>query len=84
MAARHLSLTDKPQLTMETTKALWDSSYQLRAICWNFNKIAKTLNKGEQANIKTEKIEKLAIYIYRHIKKVAVLHDTGSELMTHS
>ncbi|WP_318628865.1 plasmid mobilization protein [Proteus mirabilis] len=71
------SLTREPQFTMETTKALWDSSYQLRAIGRNLNQIAKRLNEGKPANIKTEQIEKLATYIYRHTDKVAAVQDAS-------
>ena len=62
---------------METTKALWESSYQLRAIGRNLNQIAKRLNEGKPANIKTEQIEKLATYIYRHTDKVAAVQDAS-------
>ena len=71
------SLTHEPQFTMETTKALWESSYQLRAIGRNLNQIAKRLNEGKPANIKTEQIEKLATYIYRHTDKVAAVQDAS-------
>jgi len=71
------SLTHEPQFTMETTKALWESSYQLRAIGKNLNQIAKRLNEGGQASIKTEQMEKLAAYIYRHTDKVAALQDAS-------
>lgn len=62
---------------METTKALWDSSYQLRAIGWNLNQIAKRLNEGKPANIKVEQMEKLATYIYHHTEKVAAVQDAS-------
>jgi len=71
------SLTHEPQFTMETTKALWESSYQLRAIGRNLNQIAKRLNEGKPANIKTEQMEKLATYIYRHTDKVAAVQDAS-------
>ena len=71
------SLTHEPQFTMETTKALWESSYQLRAIGRNLNQIAKRLNEGKLANIKTEQMEKLAAYIYRHTDKVAAVQDAS-------
>lgn len=71
------SLTREPQFTMETTKALWESSYQLRAIGKNLNQIAKRLNEGGQASIKTEQMKKLAAYIYRHTDKVAALQDAS-------
>ncbi|WP_211182357.1 plasmid mobilization relaxosome protein MobC [Advenella sp. EE-W14] len=34
---------------METTKALWQSSHQLRAIGRNLNQIAKQLNEGKSS-----------------------------------
>lgn len=71
------SLTNEPQFTMETTKALWESSYQLRAIGRNLNQIAKRLNEGKPAGIKTEQMEKLATYIYRHTDKVAAVQDAS-------
>lgn len=71
------SLTHEPQFTLETTKALWESSYQLRAIGRNLNQIARRLNEGKSVNIKTEQIEKLATYIYRHTEKVAALQDAS-------
>lgn len=71
------SLTHEPQYTMETTKALWESSYQLRAIGKNLNQIAKRLNEGGQGSIKSEQMEKLTAYIYRHTDKVAALQDAS-------
>lgn len=71
------SLTHEPQFTLETTKALWESSYQLRAIGRNLNQIAKRLNEDNPANVKTEQIEKLAAYIYRHTDKVAAVQDAS-------
>ena len=71
------SLTHEPQFTMETTKALWESSYQLRAIGRNLNQIAKRLNEGKPASIKAEQIEKLAAYIYRHTDKVVAVQDAS-------
>lgn len=71
------SLTHEPQFTMETTKALWESSRQLRAIGRNLNQIARHLNEGDQTSIKTEQIEKLATYTYRHAEKVAAVQDAS-------
>jgi hypothetical protein len=71
------SLTHEPQFTMETTKALWESSYQLRAIGRNLNQIAKRLNEGKPANVKVEQMEKLATYIYQHTDKVAAVQDAS-------
>jgi len=71
------SLTHEPQFTMETTKVLWESSSQLRAIGRNLNQIAKRLNEGGQATVKAEQIERLATYIYRHTDKVAAVQDAS-------
>lgn len=71
------SLTHEPQFTMETTKALWESSYQLRAIGRNLNQVAKRLNEGGQVDITTNQIEKVAAYIYRHTDKVAAVQDAS-------
>lgn len=71
------SLTHEPQFTMEATRALWDSSYQLRAIGRNLNQIAKRMNEGGRVNLKAEQIEKLATYIYRHTDKVASVQDAS-------
>jgi hypothetical protein len=62
---------------METTKTLWESSYQLRAIGRNLNQIAKRLNDGKLANIKTEQMEKLRSIIYRHKDTVAAVQDAN-------
>lgn len=71
------SLTHEPQFTMETTKALWESSSQLRAIGRNLNQVAKRLNEGRQVDISTGQIEKMAAYIYRHTDKVAAVQDAS-------
>lgn len=71
------SLTHEPQFTMETTKALWDSTYQLRAIGRNLNQVAKRLNEGGHAQIQTEQIGRLASFIYRHTDKVAAVQDAS-------
>ncbi|MCK9468064.1 MAG: MobC family plasmid mobilization relaxosome protein [Porticoccaceae bacterium] len=71
------SLTHEPQFTMETTKALWESSYQLRAIGRNLNQIAKRLNEGKPGTVKTEQLEKLAEFIYLHTDKVAAVQDAS-------
>lgn len=71
------SLTHEPQFTMETTKALWESSYQLRAIGRNLNQIAKRLNEGKSAKVTTEQMEKLSSYIYRHTDIVASVQDAS-------
>ena len=70
-------LTHEPQFTMETTKALWESSYQLRAIGRNLNQIAKRLNEGLPGTIKAEQIEKLSTFIYQHAEKVAEVQDAS-------
>ncbi|MGP8291147.1 plasmid mobilization protein [Vreelandella zhanjiangensis] len=71
------SLTHEPQFTMETTKALWESSSQLRAIGRNLNQVAKRLNEGGQVDINISQIEKVAAYIYRHTEKVAAVQDAS-------
>src|SRR5690606_36871205 len=71
------SLTHEPQFTMETTKALWESSYQLRAIGRNLNQIAKRLNEGKPGTVKTEQLEKLAAFIYSHTDRVAATLDAS-------
>ncbi|USY26818.1 MobC family plasmid mobilization relaxosome protein [Alcaligenes sp. 1735tsa3] len=71
------SLTHEPQFTMETTKALWDSNYQLRAIGRNLNQIAKRLNEGEPGSVKAKQLEKLAGFIYQHTDKVSAVQDAS-------
>lgn len=71
------SLTHEPQFTMETTKALWQSSYQLRAVGRNLNQIAKVMNESGLTGISTQQIEKLAAYIYEHTEKVAAVQDAS-------
>ena len=58
-------------------EALWDSTYQLRAIGRNLNQIAKRLNEGEPASVKSEQLEKLASFIYKHTAKVAAVQDAS-------
>lgn len=71
------SLTQEPQFTMETTKALWESSAQLRAIGRNLNQIAKKLNEGGGAKITVEEIQRLSTYVYSHTDIVAALQDAS-------
>ncbi|WP_322994876.1 plasmid mobilization protein [Castellaniella sp.] len=71
------SLTHEPQFTMETTKALWQSSYQLRAIGRNLNQVAKQLNEGKKGTVRAEQLEKLASFIYKHTDKVAAVQDAS-------
>lgn len=71
------NLTHEPQFTMETTKALWESSYQLRAIGRNLNQIAKKLNESKADTVKTEQFEKLAEFIYLHTDRVAAVQDAS-------
>jgi hypothetical protein len=71
------SLTNEPQFTMETTKALWDSSYQLRAIGKNLNQIAKRLNEGGKVEVSAAAIEKLTSIISAHTNKAAALLDAS-------
>ena len=62
---------------METTKALWLSSYQLRAIGRNLNQIAKQLKKGKNGTLKPEQLERLASFVYKHTDKVAAVQDAS-------
>lgn len=71
------SLTNQPQFTMEVTKALWESSGQLRAIGRNLNQIAKKLNEGGTEPLPSEEIALLSDYIYRHTEIVAELQDAS-------
>lgn len=67
------SLTQQPQFTMDTTKALWESSYQLRAVGRNLNQITKRLHEAGQLPLTVEHIDRLASFIYSHTDKVAAL-----------
>lgn len=71
------SLTNQPQFTMEATKALWDSSGQLRAIGRNLNQIAKKLNDGGTQQISASEIKNLSNYIYSHTELVSELQDAS-------
>ena len=73
---RH-SLTHAPEFCMEDTKALWESSYQLRSVGRNLNQIAKALNEGKEATITTSQIEKLWSYIKQHTNKVSAVLDAS-------
>lgn len=67
------SLTNKPQFTMETAKALWESSAQLRAIGRNLNQITKRLHETGELSVRVERIEQLSTIIDGHREKVADL-----------
>lgn len=71
------SLTNAPQFTMAVTKALWESSYQLRAVGRNLNQIAKAMNQGKEQTFNQEQIDKLGKYIYRHTDKVDAALDAS-------
>ena len=71
------SLTHEPQFTMETTKALWESSTQLRAIGRNLNQITKQLNETGELISTVEHIKILTHYIYRHTDCVSALLDAS-------
>lgn len=71
------SLTNQPQFTMEATKALWDSSGQLRAIGRNLNQIAKKLNEGIGEGLSAKEIKRLSDYIYSHTEAVSKLQDAS-------
>jgi len=73
------NLTNEPQFTGEAVKALWDSSYQLRAIGRNLNQIAHRLNEG--GYVAAREIEamvtKLNAAISKHTKKVDQVLDAS-------
>ncbi|WP_141440770.1 plasmid mobilization protein [Vreelandella titanicae] len=71
------SLTHQPQFTMDTTKALWESSYQLRSIGRNLNQITKRLHEAGQLPLMVEDVDRLASFIYEHTDKVATLTDAS-------
>lgn len=71
------SLTHEPQHTMEVTKALWESSYQLKGIGKNLNQIAKYLNSGMGVTITTENIKALERVIKAHTHKVDVVQEAS-------
>lgn len=71
------SLTHEPQFTLDTTKALCESSSQLRAVGRNLNQITKRLHETGSFPITAERIDKLATYIYRHTEKVAAVTDAS-------
>lgn len=71
------SLTNQPQFTMEATKALWESSGQLRAIGRNLNQIVKNLNARGSESITQREIAQLSTYIYKHTEIVSELQDAS-------
>jgi len=71
------SLTNQPQFTMEATKALWESSGQLRAIGRNLNQIVKNLNARGSESITQREIAQLSTYIYKHTEIVSELQDSS-------
>lgn len=71
------SLTHQPQFTMDTTKALWESSYQLRSVGRNLNQITKRFHETGQFPLMVEDIDRLASFIYEHTVKVATLTDAS-------
>lgn len=71
------SLTNQPQFTMETTKALWESSTQLRAIGRNLNQIAKKINEHSFETITQSEITQLSNHIYKHTDIVAEYLDAS-------
>ncbi|WP_241000716.1 plasmid mobilization relaxosome protein MobC [Pseudomonas viridiflava] len=62
---------------MEATKALWESSGQLRAIGRNLNQIAKKLNEGMYQGLSSVEIKALSDYIYSHTEAVSKLQDAS-------
>ena len=67
------SLTKKPQFTMETAKALWESSAQLRGIGRNLNQITKRLHETGNFGVRGEQIKRLSTVIDKHREKVSDL-----------
>ncbi len=63
------SLTNEPQFTMEATKALWESSYQLQAIGRNLNQITKAINMGKELTATEKQLQGMSDYIRRHTDK---------------
>lgn len=55
-----------PQFTMEATKALWESTGQLRAIGRNLNQMANKLNEGVGDALSVKEIKGISDYIYGH------------------
>lgn len=69
------SLTNQPQFTMDATKALWESSGQLRAIGRNLNQIAKKMYESGNLELSSKEIKQLSEYIYSHTEVVSELQD---------
>lgn len=72
------SLTHDPQFTMEPTKALWESSYELNAIGRNLNQMARRMNEEFKAGIPIhpptlEYLQELSTVIDEHTEKAAKL-----------
>lgn len=65
------ALTREPQFTMSDTRALWESSSQLRAIGRNLNQIAKRLNERDDAMFPVEQLEELREAIQLHTGQVS-------------
>lgn len=71
------SLTQRPQVTMDTAKALWESSYQLRSIGRNLNQVVKRLNEAGGVTPTGRQMERLAEFIYAHTDRVSALLDAS-------
>lgn len=71
------SLTNEPQFTLDIAKALWESSYQLRAIGNNLNQIAKKLNEGGYVDVTVKKIEEIRNQITQHTGIALALLDAS-------
>lgn len=65
------ALTHEPQFTMSDTRALWESSSQLRAIGRNLNQIAKRLNERDDAMFPVEQLDELRAAISQHTAQVS-------------
>ena len=67
------SLTKSPQFTMEVIKALWQSTYQLRAIGRNLNQITKRLHATGELHLGVKQMERISSSIDSHRDKVGAL-----------
>jgi predicted DNA binding CopG/RHH family protein len=71
------SLTNEPQFTMEATKALWESAFQLRAVGRNLNQITRAINMGRELTATEKQLQGMADYIQRHTDKANAVLDAS-------
>lgn len=67
------SLTKSPQFTMEVIKALWQSTFQLRAIGRNLNQITKRLHATGEFHLGVKQMERISSSVDSHRDKVGAL-----------